>query len=825
MDATPSPAEATFGDQLRQRRQAAGLTQEELAARTGLSVRGLSDLERGARAIPRKDTLRLLVDGLGLVGVERANLVAAAKRRPSLPLVRASHDRDARDLPLPLTPFVGRTDQMAAVCALLARADVRLLTLTGPGGVGKTRLALHVAQDLVDTFADGVRFIDLAAIREPALVVTTIAQALGLREMGGRPLTERLVAQLRDKRMLLVLDNFEQVIMAGPQITDLLTDCPWLTVLVTSRAVLRVSGEHTFPVPPLALPDLVLDHSVDHVAASEAVRLFLDLAQAASPDFALTASNSPIVAGICRRLDGLPLAIALAAARVSHLPLAALLMRLERRLPLLTGGPRDLPARLQTMRDAIAWSHDLLAPDEQRLFRRLAVFAGGCTLEAAEAVCAGEQGIDRFPPIDSPQLLPASILDCLTSLVDKSLVWQDTQGNEPRYRMLETIREYGLERLTASGEAEIVRRRHAAWCLMLAEQSHGAIPGPDQRQWLLRTEVEHDNFRSALAWLLEQAVAEEAQRLSATLYRFWYVRGHLSEGRSWAEQALSASPSTSAAVRAEAVLATGWLAWAQGDYAQAIARVQECLLTFRALERTSGVAEGLYLLGMVAKDRNEYDEATALLTEALGQFQALGDTQWVGFTLNALGVVSYEQGDTEPAAALFTEALVQFRVVGETNGTAYALTNLGKIALAAGDFNQAAAYYRESLTLRQEHGEEMSVAGCLRGLAIVAVHCKQFAVAAGLFGAAEALREQIGLAAPRHHRQYEHAVQNCRVALGEELFLVLWGEGREMPWEAAKSMAAGVGRIESPGDKDQTLQGLRHAGSPESVTLDSRSIP
>ena len=278
MDATPSLAEATFGDLLRRHRQAAGLTQEELAARTGLSVRGLSDLERGVRVIPRKDTLRLLIEALGLIGAERAALMAAAKRPPTPLRLRPAPDHRARDLPVPLTPLVGRSGEVTALCTFLGRDDVRLLTLTGPGGVGKTRLALHIAQEVAGSFADGVRFVDLAAIREPTLVVTTIAQALGLREMGRRPLTERLVALLRDKQMLLVLDNFEHVVMAGPQVTDLLAACPRLTVLATSRAVLRVSGERAFPVPPLALPDLELDRSVDQVAASDAVRLFLDLA-------------------------------------------------------------------------------------------------------------------------------------------------------------------------------------------------------------------------------------------------------------------------------------------------------------------------------------------------------------------------------------------------------------------------------------------------------------------------------------------------------------------------------------------------------------------
>jgi predicted ATPase/transcriptional regulator with XRE-family HTH domain len=780
VDAVPSAANATFGDLLRRHRQAAGLTQEALAARTGLSVRGLSDLERGARATPRKDTLHLLLDALGLVGAERAALVAASHRRLAPPPRRSAQDRLASDLPVPLTPLIGRAGEVVAARTLLCRDDVRLLTLIGPGGVGKTRLALHIAEAVADSVADGIRFVDLAAIRDPGLVVTTIARVLGLREMGGRPLAERLGALLRQKQVLLVLDNFEQVLIAAPQVADLLAACPRLKVLVTSRAVLHISGEQVFPVPPLALPDPEHGQVIDQIAEAEAVRLFVDRARAASPDFALGEANAAMVAAICRRLDGLPLAIVLAAARVGHLPLAALLLRLERRLPLLTGGPRDQPARLRTMRDAIAWSHDLLTSDEQRLFRRLAAFVGGCTLTAAEYVGGMEaDGSSR----------PLPVLDGLASLVEKSLVWQDARATEARFRILETIREYGLEALAASSEAVAVRQRHAAWCRQLAEQAHIGIPGPDHRLWIARSEEEHDNFRSALAWLLERGDHAAAQGIVGALARFWYVRGHVSEARIWAERALDGGHPTPDNARAGALLAAGWFAWAQGDYTHAIDRLQDSLIASRALGRDEGIAEALYVLGMVAEDRGEYARAVPLLTEALGLYRALGATQWAGYVLNALGMVAYERGDGARAIALFEEALAQFHAVGETNGIDYVLTNLGKIALAAGDFDRAAMRYRECLALRREQGEPVSLAGCLRGLGIVSAAAGRCETAARLFGAAEALRERIGLPQPRHHERYEHAVAACREVLGDKGLLASWQVGREMPLEAAVAEA------------------------------------
>jgi predicted ATPase len=788
-----------------------------LAARTGLSVRGLSDLERGARVIPRKDTLRLLVEALALDGAARSALVAAAKRRSTAPQARTTIERDIDHLPMPLTPFVGRITEVSTICAILSRGEERLLTLTGPGGVGKTRLALHVARELNGWFADGVYIVDLASIHEPALVTTTIAQAFGLREMGGHPLSDRLKAFLRDKHALLLLDNFEQVAAAAPQIVRLLAACPRLTVLVTSRSVLHVSGERAFLVPPLALPDAGESPLLDQIAAAEAVQLFVDRAQAVAPRFVLDGANMLTVAAICRRLDGLPLAISLAAARVGHLTPDALHARLEQRLPLLTGGPRDHPARLRTMRDAIAWSHDLLSPPEQQLFRRLAVFAGGFTLEAAEELSAidvqlsaeqgdREDGRRKTEDGGNPDTCHLSLvthppspttLDTLAVLVDSSLIWHDEVAGTTRFRMLETIREFGLERLEASGETDAVRRQHVEWCLSLARQSHDALPGPAQREWLERTDTEHDNIRDALSWTLAQGDPDLAQRMTASLYRFWYVRGYLSEGRAWTDRALIGAPATPTELRAGALLAAGWLTWAQGDYERAVTHVQECLSLFRDVNNRAGIAESLYILGMLAKDRDHYPEATSHLIAALDLFRSPDiPLFWIGFVLNALGLVAYELGDLKQARAWFAEAQGILRTQGETHGIAFVLTNLGRVALATNDVHEAAAHFRDCLALRHKHGDQMSIAGALRGLAIIAAGAGQFEDAAGLFGATEALRERIGLPQPRYRSRFARSVSDCRANLGDERFSITWNDGRLWPLETAVERALEVARLE-----------------------------
>ena len=480
-------------------------------------------------------------------------------------------------LPSPLTPLIGREQDAAEVCALLQRSEVRLVTLRGAGGVGKTRLALQVATDLQGGFVDGVFFIALASLRDPDLVVPTIAHRLGLTETGDWPLLERLYASLGEKHMLLVLDNFEQVATAAPQLSELLVACPRIKLLVTSRAVLHIGEEYEYAVPPLAVPDL--QHlpqlpEPEKLLQSAAVALFLQRARAIKPAFQLTPANAGAIAEICVRLDGLPLAIELAAARINLLSPRALLERLSHRLAVLTSTSQDMPARQQTLRSTLTWSYDLLRTEVQQLFGYLSVFVGGCTLEAVEAVCGTS---------DDPATLSGfSILDGVASLVDTSLLnAAEQEDQEIRFTMLETIREYGWERLISSGEARVIQRAHAAYYLRLAEEAELKLTGPAQRVWLKRLEREHENLRAAMQWWMDQGESEMALRLGGALFRFWWMHGNVREGREWMEKAMMGSEETAALVRAKALGCAGSLATIQGRFGQAKEFLTQSLRLFR----------------------------------------------------------------------------------------------------------------------------------------------------------------------------------------------------------------------------------------------------
>jgi predicted ATPase/class 3 adenylate cyclase/DNA-binding winged helix-turn-helix (wHTH) protein len=611
-----------------------------------------------------------------------------------------SLDQRAHNLPVQPTPLIGREQLGAAACALLRRAEVRLLTLTGPGGTGKTRLSLQVAADLLEDFANGVSFVPLAAIRDAALVASSIARTLGLQEKAGQWLLDSLREHLRDQQMLLVLDNFEQVVAAAPLVTELLAACPRLKCLVTSREVLRLSGEHEFPVPPLDLPDPSHLPAAETVAQYGAVALFIQRALAVQPDFRVDNATAPAVAAICVRLDGLPLAIELAAARLKLLPPQAILARLGRRFELLRGGARDVPERHQTLRQAIAWSYDLLEAGERALFRRLAVFARGYTLEAAEAVCQAVHDA-----VGGPEPSP-EVLDGVASLLDKSLLRQQEQASgEPRFHMLETIREYGLECLTASGEEPAARHAHADYFLALVEVAEPALMGPDQATWLARLEAEHDNLRAALRWAEESREAEIGWRLAGALCQFWLMRGHLREGQERLARLLGLPlPAPRTAARAKALTRAGHLADNLSDYAAAHAFFEESLAIRRALGDAGGIAAALNDLGWVAFHRNDYTAARMWSEESLAIWRELGDNKGIATSLNNLGFVAYVQGEYTATYTLFQESLALRRALGDKWGIAVALVLMGRTVHLQGDYRQATARLEEGRALFRELG-------------------------------------------------------------------------------------------------------------------------
>ena len=729
------------------------------------------------------------------------------------------------NLPVQPTPLVGREREVGDVRGRILAPEVRLLTLTGPGGTGKTRLALQAAADLLEEFEDGVLFVELATITDPRLVASTFAQALDVRESGDQTLIEGVKDYLKDKRLLLVVDNFEQVLEAAPLVGELLS-APRLKALATSRIPLGVYGEHEYAVPPLAVPDPKRLPGLEALSQYEAVRLFVERARAARLDFTLTDENASAVAEICARLDGLPLAIELAAARVKLLSPRAMLGRLGRRLKLLTGGARDLPERQRTLRGAIEWSHTLLDEGEKTLFARLAVFSGSRTLEAVETVCDAEGD------------LPVDAIEGVSSLLDKSLLRQEEgPEEEPRFVMLETIHEYAREKLDESGEAEEIGRAHAEYFLALAEEAE--LTGMEQARWMERLEGEHDNLRVALSWSLEGEDPELGLRLAGALSHFWFVRGYWSEGRGWLEEALDGNTGALPEARAKALRVLASLAVEQGDFERGGTSAREALTLYRGLGDQKGVADSLCELGWASLYQGDYERAEALYEEGLAAARQSNDAWSIGFALNALSALISDRGDYERAEALWEESLALGRKVGDRQRVRAVLINMGHVTSARGDFERAGALLEEGLAMSRESKDLYTNTTALLGLGIVETRrgdhgrakmlleeglvlsrklgsmvnaaeiletLAEMAGALGygtraarLWGAADTLREVTGSPwAPLERRLHEPYLAAVRSGVDEADWRAAWEEGRAMTLEDAIAYA-----LEDTEEQDQ----------------------
>ncbi len=762
-----SAAASSFGALLKEYRLAAGLTQETLAERAGLSARAISDLERGVNRVPRQETLDLLAQALRLPPRKRALLAALTRPESASSGNLEAETQPPHNLPVPLTPLLGRESDVTRATRLLERKEVRLLTLTGPSGVGKTRLGVQVAADLLERYDDGVWLVELAAIRDPALVAPSIAQALGLREAAGQAPPDLLKTALREQQRLLLLDNFEQVAAAAPLVAELLSVCPRLKVLVTSRAALHLRGEHELPIAPLE--------------QEAAVTLFLQRAQAVKPDLDLTTENIQAADAICRHLDGLPLAIELAAARVKVLPPSLLLECLKSRLPLLTGGALDLPERQRTMRSAIAWSHDLLSPAEKRLFSCLAVFSGGSTLEAAAALCGvAEGGI----PTAARE---AVVLEGLTALADHSLISSEMAAGKPRFTMLEILREYALERLEESSEAEALRRRHLEYYTNLAEEAARIAANQDARDTLLAQEFA--NVRAALEWARQQGESAQGLRLAAACGRVWYFRGMLSEAQQWLNEflALDARAGEQAApvaARAQALYGASRIALDQGNYDQVETLSREGLALAQQGGDQSGRGNALAMLAAAAEARGNLVEARSLYEESLTYCRSVNDTGGLVRALSSLGHIARARGQLERARAHFEEVLAATRGIGLTWGVANALVSLGHLAREQGDHQRALVLYREGLALHQTMGNKVWIAWCLEGMAATFCAEQQFQRTTSLCAVADLLRSSIhSLRPPAEQKHYEQILASARAALGDTAFTRAWAAGRSISLE------------------------------------------
>ena len=683
------------------------------------------------------------------------------------------------NLPPQLTTFVGRRQEAEAVAALVAQS--RLVTLSGPGGTGKTRLAVEVASRLIGQFSGGVFFVDLSPLTDPALIPTSIATALGVREEPGHPVIESLEGHLRDLQLLLVLDNFEQLLAGAPLVGRLLEAAPRLSVIVTSREVLHIRGEQEYAVQPLGLPDLGSLPPLDALSQYDAVALFIKRAQAVRADFAVDNQNAPAVAAICARLDGLPLAIELAAARTKVLAPDAILSRLQKSLSLLTSSSRDLSERQRTLRGAIDWSYELLDQTERVLFRRLGIFVGGCSIENAEGVC------------DPDGALGVDMLDSLSSLVDKSLLRQLTgSDNEPRFGMLETVREYAVERLAQSADGEPVRRAHAEVFSTLARQASGELMGPHRAEWTARLESERDNLRAAVQRLADDGEIARALEMAAALWRFWQVRGNLAEGRATLEGLLARDDARPPSVaRARALSALGGLEYWQSDMEAAEGAYVEELDLERSLDDPLGLAEALYNLGFVKALANQHAAARALYEEALEIATRVGDRMWTLRVREALAFLMFHMGEYKTAQELQWENVRAFRAGGETFRVAIGSGFLSYLEARDGRFAEARAMQREALGIFRETDDRHSMVRQLMLTAAAAVVAGELDLAARLCGAYDAMREPLGeMATPIDTLHLPDPAVQARDGLGDEAFERAYAEGRALSLDEVAALLA-----------------------------------
>lgn len=726
---------------------------------------------RGAALQQYEECVRILQTDLGVE--PSAETIALYEWIKETPSERPSPAARLTNLPIPLTTFIGRAKEIAALKELLPKT--RLLTLTGAGGCGKTRLAIQVATDLVNAYQHGAWWIELAVLTDGALVPQSVAKALGVREIPTQPLIETLTNHLRSRELLLLLDNCEHLVRACAELTEtLLSACPNLKILTTSREVLGIAGETAWRVPELSLPALAHFPTTATLMEYDGIRLFAERAAAATPNFRLTEQNASAVAQIASRLDGIPLAIELAAARVKILSVEQIAARLEDRFRLLAGGSRTALPRQQTLRATMDWSYGLLSEQERLLFRRLSVFAETFSVDAVEAVCVGE-GIERD-----------DVIALLSSLAAKSLIIADQLDGEVRYRLLDTVRQYAREKLLESQGAEQMRDRHLNFFFKLVEEAEPKLKSPEETLWLERLEREYENLRAALEWAMAKASVEVRLNFAANLSWFWTVRGYYGEASAWLDSALTGSSNASASTRAKALHALGWAVNARGDYGRALTLFEESLALYRQVGDRSGIAFVLNALGVWASFQGDDAKAKPLYEESLALRRELGDKWGIAQTLQNFAFIALEESDYARAEALYKEALALWRELGDIRGVARMQSGLAKIAQRQGDYEQAAALGTEALSQLLEVGDKWSFAQGLEGFATLATARGEPERAARLFGTAETLRESIGFPlVPSERVNYDLDVAAVRTQLDQATFNAAWAEGRAMTLEQA----------------------------------------